>query len=91
MKELEIEARKYANITHNRVLDEEERYYKDYQKYDGFIAGATSSYIEQEKIKFAIEQLNDLDKKECGECTKHLQITNKIKKLEQKLLENENI
>lgn len=39
---LEEAARNYANITHNRPLDEEERYYRDYQKYDGFIAGAKS-------------------------------------------------
>lgn len=39
---LEEAARKYANIIHNRPLDDEERYYKDYQKYDGFIAGAKS-------------------------------------------------
>ena len=37
---LEEAARKYANIIHNRPLDDEERYYKDYQKYDGFVAGA---------------------------------------------------
>jgi len=37
---IEEVARKYANISHNRPLDEEERYFKDYQKYDGFVAGA---------------------------------------------------
>ena len=36
---IEVVARKYANITHDRPLDKEERYYKDYQKYDGFIDG----------------------------------------------------
>jgi len=39
-EEIEKASRVYANITHNKPLDEEERYYKDYQKYDGFIAGA---------------------------------------------------
>jgi hypothetical protein len=41
-------ARECANITHSRPLDEEERYYKDYQKYDGFVAGA----------RWMMEQLN---------------------------------
>ena len=45
---IEEAARKYANITHNRPLDDEERYYNDYQKYDGFIEGA----------KWMMEQLN---------------------------------
>jgi hypothetical protein len=52
---LEEAARKYANITHNRPLDEEERYYKDYQKHDGFIEGAKwqqeRSYSEEEVLK----------------------------------------
>ena len=37
--EIEKEARKLANIEHNRPLDTEERYYKDYQKYDGIVIG----------------------------------------------------
>ena len=45
---IEEAARKYANITHNRPLDEEERYYRNYQKYDGFVDGA----------KWMMEQLN---------------------------------
>jgi hypothetical protein len=52
---IEQAARSYANITHNRPLDEEERYYKDYQKYDGFLAGATyqSSQPNPHRIKEA--------------------------------------
>ena len=46
---IEEAARKYANITHNRPLDDEERYYNDYQKYDGFIEGA----------KWMMEQLKE--------------------------------
>lgn len=38
-EEIEQEARKLANIEHNRRLDSEERYYKDYQKYDGIVMG----------------------------------------------------
>jgi hypothetical protein len=53
---LEEAARKYANITHNRPLDEEERYYKDYQKHDGFIEGAK---WQQEQIYNQIKGLYD--------------------------------
>jgi hypothetical protein len=38
--EIEKEARLYCNIKESLVLDEEERYYKDFQKYDGFKACA---------------------------------------------------
>ena len=55
---LEEDARKYANITHNRQLDEEERYYKDHQKYDGFIKGAKwqqeRMYSEEEVLKLLL-------------------------------------
>lgn len=39
-EEIEKEARLYCNIKESLVLDEEERYYKDFQKYDGFKACA---------------------------------------------------
>jgi len=63
---LEEAARKYANIIHNRPLDDEERYYKDYQKYDGFIAGAkwqqeqdsgkdTADYIDKNLVQALVE------------------------------------
>lgn len=39
-KEIEKEARKHCNIKLDLIIDEEERYYKNFQKYDGFIAGA---------------------------------------------------
>lgn len=48
--EIEKEARKLANIKHNRPLDSEERYYKDYQKYDGIVIGM-KWYREQLKQK----------------------------------------
>ena len=47
-------ARKYANITHDRALDEEERYYGDYKKYDGFIAGYKAA---QQKCGYSEEDL----------------------------------
>lgn len=49
-EEIEKEARKLANIEHNRPLDSEERYYKDYQKYDGIVIGM-KWYREQLKKK----------------------------------------
>ena len=39
-EEIEREARLYCNIKESLVIDEEERYYKDFQKYDGFKACA---------------------------------------------------
>jgi len=39
-EEIEQEARLYCNIKESLVIDEEERYYKDFQKYDGFKACA---------------------------------------------------
>jgi hypothetical protein len=69
---LEEVARKYANITHNRPLDEEERYYKDYQKHDGFIEGAKwqaeRMYSEEEVKDMLFEALNH-KKEEC--CITH--------------------
>jgi len=56
--EIEKASREYANITHDRPIDEEERYYKDYQKYDGFIAGANWQKEQmQEHTKQNIEAL----------------------------------
>ena len=49
-EEIEKEARKLANIEHNRPLDLEERYYKDYQKYDGIVIGM-KWYREQLKLR----------------------------------------
>ena len=39
-EEIEKEARLYCNIKESLVINEEERYYKDFQKYDGFKACA---------------------------------------------------
>ena len=40
MKTIEEAAREFCNIKKDLIIDEEERYYKDFQKYDGFKAGA---------------------------------------------------
>jgi len=39
-EEIEREARLYCNIKESLVIDAEERYYKDFQKYHGFKACA---------------------------------------------------
>jgi len=46
---IEESARKYCNIKSDLVIDEEERYYKDFQKYDGFKAGAGFALYELRK------------------------------------------
>lgn len=38
-EEIERLARNLANIQHDRPIDEEERYYKNYQLYDGIVLG----------------------------------------------------
>ena len=40
MNTIEDAAREHCNIKKDLIIDEEERYYKDFQKYDGFKAGA---------------------------------------------------
>lgn len=40
MKTIEEAARDHCNIKKDLIIDEEERYYRDFQKYDGFKAGA---------------------------------------------------
>lgn len=55
-EELELEAEKYA---HNWFDMHETNNYKTLNQ--GFIAGATSKWVEKQKLEFAIEQLNKLD------------------------------
>jgi len=39
-EEIEWESRNHCNIKQDLIIDHEERYYKDFQKYDAFIDGA---------------------------------------------------
>lgn len=73
-KELELEAKKYVKDIHAM-----------YQivGMDCFTAGATSKYVEKQKLEFAIEQL-----KECHQNIFNT-VENKIKELEQKLSDYE--
>ena len=60
-KEIEQLAKQLCNIPIDLVIDEEERYYKNLQKYDGIILGYTQcqedmfskKYTEEDMIKFA--------------------------------------
>lgn len=56
-KELELEAEKYVKSLFNNDL----LHANTYDNYYDFIAGATSKYVEKQKLEFAIEQLNKLD------------------------------
>ena len=57
-KELESEGEKYAELFRFKV--EAEKSWFQTKKED-FIAGATSKWVEKQKLKFTIEQLNKLD------------------------------
>lgn len=88
MKELEIEALNDAIFKQSETFIPDDAELQAHIK--GFIAGATSSYVEQEKIKFAISVLNlqKINTNKDGlmyiEADK---VLNVIKELEQKLLE----
>lgn len=75
-KELELEAVKYRDLNLPDDLYD--------ALYDAYIAGATSKWVEKQKLEFAIEQLKSLgqvhDESVMSERTR-----NKIKELEQKL------
>ena len=61
-KELELEVEKLypVNNTGSMFMANREQINNSY-KQEGFIAGATSKYVEKQKLEFAIEQLNKLD------------------------------
>lgn len=58
-KEIDIVAKKYANIPINRDMeDKEERYYNpNVNRYDSFIAGVNSDIAKKIKFEFAINLL----------------------------------
>jgi len=75
---LEDAARRYADITHNRPLDEEERYYGYYQKHDGFMEGAK---WRQERSYSAEEVIAIVEKsRETGLTAEFLLLTEQFKK-----------
>jgi hypothetical protein len=84
-KELELEAEKLYPVkkTGSMFMANREEI-NNYYKQEGFIAGASSHYVEKQKLEFAIEQIKDIDKKCFGGSNT---CKAKIKELEQKLSE----
>lgn len=88
-KELELEAENYGwRIKRNEFSDPVKANELAKSASHDFIAGATSKYVEKQKLEFAIEQLNELEfnpKEHIVDFVLH--IKNKIKKLKQNLSE----
>lgn len=76
-KELELEAEKYAEIQLKGLSDKSSKF----ECINDFIEGATSKYVEKQKLEFAIEQLKRFREATFG---KGVDV---IKELEQKLQE----
>ena len=92
-KELEIEAEKYAWKKKNPFSKEILANELVLASKTDFIAGATSKYVEKQKLEFAIEQLKKLKESELYDKIKYVEssITDyELMKLEQKLFELEN-
>ena len=77
-KELELEANNYVS---NKYLAQESEALED------FIAGATSKYVERQKLEFAIEQLKEHIEHPTKPGYKRHDVLAKSKELEQKLSE----
>lgn len=91
-KELEIEAEKYAWKKKNPFSKELLANELVLASKTDFIAGATSKYVEKQKLEFAIEQLEYI-KIQCYNTRQFhaiILLDGKIKELEQKLFELEN-
>ena len=85
MNELEKAAEKYAETF--RFISETDSWFNN--KYKTFIAGATSSYVEKEKIKLLISENKSILEmlKLHGNERVMIPLIDRIKELEQKLLE----
>jgi hypothetical protein len=85
-KELELEAKHYSDSKEFEGYDSQMRRdtFTRYSLKTAYIAGATSKYVEKQKLEFAIEQIKDIDKKCFGGSNT---CKAKIKELEQKLSE----
>ena len=86
-KELELEAEKFAELTRYK-LDSERGWFQ--AKKEDFIAGATSKYVEKQKIEFALAEnksiLNMIKLHEGNERIE-MPLIWRIEELEQKLSE----
>lgn len=56
-EEIEQLAKKLCNIPVDLVIDEEERYYKNFQKYDGVVLGYTQCQEDMADKKYTEEDL----------------------------------
>lgn len=82
IQKLELEAEKYAKMVHeNPVM----KTFREYTKQD-FISGATSKFVERQKLEFAIKQLKSisLGLSDANTVTAY-NLLQKIKELEQRL------
>lgn len=79
-KELQLEAESYA-----KQYD----YVEDSDAFTSFIAGATSKYVEKEKLQFTIEQFKNLTEKIGGYSFKN--VNERLEWLEQQLRQLENV
>ena len=82
-KELNQEAENFAEDTVKQCI-KSNAHCDEGSLATGFIGGATSKYVEKQKLEFAIEQIKEIDKKCFGGSNT---CKAKIKKLEQKLKE----
>jgi hypothetical protein len=55
-KEIEALAKTSCNMPINLVIDEEERYYRNFEKFDGFVEGYTQC---QEDMKSLLLEIKD--------------------------------
>lgn len=67
-EEIEQLAKQLCNIPIDLVIDEEERYYKNFQKYDGIIQGYTQC---QEDMAKRITDLENILHTICTWCNPH--------------------
>lgn len=88
-KELELEAEKLYPVNHiGSMFMANREQINNFYKQKGFIAGATSKYVEKQKLKFAIEQIKSISLGlSDGNTVTVYNLSQKIKELEQKLSE----
>ena len=89
-KEIELEADKYARRFEENELsgyNGESLSIEDRMEMEAFIAGATSKYVEKQKLEFAIEQLKETGTLNFKGGFTSEKLNKKIKELEQKLSE----
>ena len=61
-EEIEVLAKRHCNIKEDLIIDEEERYYKDFQKYDGYVEGYTKCQEDNKDKKYTEEDMINASK-----------------------------